>query len=303
LPPLTSTVPPMPTPQLLSDFHRAYQTAGLTEPLINQFRRIILLHYYRQGRDLPWRRTQDPYEILVSEVMLQQTQVERVVGKYPLFLQHFPDLEALAQASLGEILQVWQGLGYNRRAQALQRLAQRVVQEHHGRLPTTRAGLEGLPGIGRATAGALLAFAFGQPVVFLETNIRRVFIHFFYPESQRVTDRMLYPLVLMTMETREVRTWYYALMDYGAMLKKMVPNPNRRSAHYSRQSPFPGSDRELRSRILRLFLEQPEWARETLLAHLADDRTPRLLNNLVHEGFLHLDDNHYRLASGLERRS
>jgi len=288
---------------LPTDFHRAYQAAGLTERLINQFRQIILHHYYRQGRDLPWRQTQEPYAILVSEVMLQQTQVERVLGKYALFLKQFPTLEALAQAPLGSILTVWQGLGYNRRAQALQRLAQRVVQEHHGRLPTTRAGLESLPGIGRATAGAILAFAFGQPEVFLETNIRRVFIHFFYPEVQKVSDQMLYPLVLMTLESRQVRTWYYALMDYGAMLKKAVPNPNRRSAHYSRQSPFPGSDRELRSRILRLFLAQPQWPRETLLTHLADARTPRLLQTLIQEGFLHLENDHYRLASGLEERA
>lgn len=288
------------SPDPLPDFHRKYQTSGLTAPLIRQFRTIIYEYYDAQGRDLPWRQSHDPYEILVSEIMLQQTQVERVLKYYGPFLQRFPNFQALAQASLGEILTAWQGLGYNRRAQALHQIAQRVVREHHGRLPTTRSALETLPGIGTATAGAVQAFAFAQPVVFLETNIRRVYLHFFFPQAQGVTDKMLLPLILMTMDAPQVRPWYYALMDYGVMLKKTVPNPNHRSAHCSRQSPFPGSDRELRSRILRLFLSKPEWSEEAVVAGLPDERTRRLLQDLVRENFLLQEENSYRLATGKE---
>jgi len=284
----------------LSDFHRTFQSSGLSATLILQFRNIIYQHYADQGRDLPWRQTHDPYEILISEIMLQQTQVERVLGQYGPFLQKFPNFQVLAQAPLAEILAAWQGLGYNRRAQALQRLAQQVVRQYQGRLPAERASLEDLPGIGAATAGALLAFAFEQPVVFLETNIRRVYLHFFYPEAEAVSDKMLLPLILMTLDVQQVRPWYYALMDYGAMLKKTGLNPNRRSAHYQRQSPFPGSDRELRSRILRLFLTHAEMPEEAIVARLADGRVPRLLQDLLREKFLLQENGFYRLATGLE---
>jgi A/G-specific adenine glycosylase len=288
--------------ETLPDFSSTYQERGLTAGLIRQFQEIIYDYYATQGRDLPWRRTHDPYAILVSEIMLQQTQVERVVAWYEPFLQRFPGFQDLARASLGEILQLWQGLGYNRRAQALQRLAQRVVQDYGGQLPAQRSTLESLPGIGAATAGALLAFAFAQPVVFVETNIRRVYLHFFYPGMEGVTDKMLAPLIFMTLDAQRVRPWYYALMDYGAMLKKVVENPNRRSAHYLRQTPFPGSDRELRSRILRCFLKQPDWAEAALLTELGTEpaRSRRLLQQLVREKFLLQEHDQYRLATGQE---
>ncbi len=284
----------------LPDFQRTFREGGLSGALITQFQNIIYQHYEEQGRELPWRQSHDPYEILISEIMLQQTQVERVLGQYGPFLQKFPDFQALAQASLAEILLAWLGLGYNRRAQALQRIAQQVVRQHNGRLPAERASLEGLPGIGAATAGALLVFAFEQPVVFLETNIRRVYLHFFYPKVEAVTDKMLYPLILMTMDVQQVRPWYYALMDYGAMLKRTVPNPNRRSAHYQRQSAFPGSDRELRSRILRLFLTHSELSANAIGANLPDGRIPRLLQDLIREKFLVQENGFYRLATGQE---
>ncbi len=291
-----------PASQAWSDFRRSFQASGLTAALIGRFRDIILTYYDSQGRDLPWRRTSDPYAILVSEIMLQQTQVARVLDKYGPFLDRFPSFAALAEAELRDILLAWQGLGYNRRAKALQGIARQVVAAHGGSLPARRTELERLPGIGSATAGAVLAFAFEQPVVFLETNIRRVYLHFFYPETTAVTDQMLWPLVLMTMDAQRVRQWYYALMDYGAMLKKLVANPNRRSAHYTRQSPFPGSDRELRSRILRRFLDAPQWQEDTLMADVAADRDRlrSILADLVREQFLQHDQGTYRLA-GSER--
>jgi A/G-specific adenine glycosylase len=286
----------------LARFSRAFHETGLTGDLIKEFQRIIYRYYEGEGRDLPWRRTNDPYAILVSEIMLQQTQVERVILKYEPFLERFPTLADLAQASLGDILLAWQGLGYNRRAKALQGIAQRVMAEHGGLLPADREVLESLPGIGSGTSGALVAFAFERPVVFLETNIRRVYLHFFYPAEERVPDSLLLPLILLTMDAHRVRRWYYALMDYGAGLKKLIPNPNRRSAHYTRQSPFKGSDRELRSRILRLCLSTPGVREESLLAGIADDsaRIRKILKQLLKENFLQYKSGHYWPATGLE---
>lgn len=284
------------------DIGRKFQQTGLTPELITSFQELIYHYFQENGRSLPWRETNDPYEILVSEVMLQQTPVERVVTQYGSFLKQFPSVSHLAQASLRDILLAWQGLGYNRRAKSLQALAQRVVQDFDGRLPAHRKTLESLPGIGAATAGAVLAFAYEEPVVFLETNIRRVFLHFFYPEAERVSDKELMPLAFLTLDYSRVRQWYYALMDYGAMLKKIVPNPNRRSAHYSRQSLFRGSDREIRSKIVQLLLHKPVMPEATILATIGGeaDRVQKILHQLVQENFLIRQADSYLLASGLK---
>jgi len=241
-----------------------YQHAGRggnTEPAlsaaaVDRFRRRVYQHYRRHYRALEWRATRDPYAILVSEVMLQQTQVARVARYYPRFLALFPDPATLARAPLRAVLEQWSGLGYNRRATALQRAAQAVVRDHGGSIPADRAALQRLPGIGPATAGALLAFAFEQPVVFIETNIRRVYLDQFFPATTPVTDRALLPLVARTLDREHPRRWYYALMDYGAALGRRGPNPNRRSAHYTRQSAFAGSTRQLRGLVLRLLTER-----------------------------------------------
>ncbi|WP_449244938.1 A/G-specific adenine glycosylase [Desulfobacca acetoxidans] len=276
-----------------------FRKTGLTDELIAGFQGVVYQYYQEHGRVLPWRQTSDPYHILVSEIMLQQTQVERVLTKYELFLARFPNFEDLSRTSLREILKVWQGLGYNRRAKALQAIARQVVAEFDGRLPADRHLLQTLPGIGPATAGAVLVFAFEQPVIFLETNIRRAFLHFFYPAEEKTPDKMLLPLIILTLDSQRVRHWYYALMDYGAMLKKTVPNPNRRSAHYARQSPFSGSDREIRSQILQIFLARPELTESALLAQLQADqrRSLRIIQQLVKEGFLLRQEGRYRLTS------
>jgi A/G-specific adenine glycosylase len=285
-----------------ADFSRTFQASGLTGDLIIEFRNTIYQHYELQGRRLPWRRTNDPYKILVSEIMLQQTQVERVLTKYESFLQRFPGFPELARAPLRDILEEWQGLGYNRRAKYLQEIAQRLVAEFQGQLPANRKILENLPGIGTATAGALMAFAFEQPVIFLETNIRRVYLHFFYPETEAVSDNPLLLLIMLTLDIHQVRPWYYALMDYGAWLKKAVPNPNRRSAHYVRQSPFHGSDREIRSWLIRLFVNTPELPESNILHNIPGEpvRIKKILKQLIRENFLHYQSGHYRLATGLE---
>jgi len=226
----------------------------LSDSAIRTFRKKIYDYYRTEGRDLPWRKTKDPYRILVSEVMLQQTQVERVLGKYGEFLAAFPDFQSLAEAPLPRLLRLWQGMGYNRRALMLRLLAQKIVGEHRGRLPSDPEILIGLPGIGPYTRGAVMAFAFNQPVVFLDTNIRRVYIDAFFPAREKIRDGEILPLVLQTLDVRNPRKWYNALMDYGAMLKQRRGNPNKRSAHYSRQSPFENSDRQVRGRILKVLI-------------------------------------------------
>jgi len=255
---------------------------------VAEFRNLVYDHFRRSGREMPWRQTNDPYRILVSEIMLQQTQVQRVETKYKEFIAAFPDFPSLAQAPLRDVLRVWQGMGYNRRAIALQKIAQRVVTEYDGRLPDSVETLRTFPGIGAATAGATVAFAFDKPTVFLETNIRRVFLHIFFRARERVKDRELLPLVEKTLDREKPRQWYYALMDYGAALKKQSENPNRRSAHYARQSPFEGSDRQIRSLILKTLLAKPRLSMSQLLEGLGKGakRTERIIDRLGEEGFL-----------------
>jgi A/G-specific adenine glycosylase len=256
-----------------------------------RFKKAILCYYEREGRDLAWRHTTDPYHILVSEIMLQQTQVGRVTVKYPEFIEAFPSFAALAAAPFPDVLAKWQGMGYNRRALAIHQCAREVMTAFDGELPHDVEQLATLPGIGHATACSIAAFAFNMPVAFIETNIRRVFIHFFFEDSLSVTDREILPLVEQSLDTTNPRVWYWALMDFGSALKKTVPNPNKRSAHYAKQSKFVGSDREIRGMILKAFVQRPRQNFNTLVTKIPDEpgRIKRIIDNLVKEGFLSMD--------------
>lgn len=252
------------TTRLREVFHRE----GLSPAVVARFRRLVRAVYSRSGREFPWRETRDPYRITVSEFMLQQTQVERVLPKYTAFIQAFPDIQALAEAPLHEVLRHWQGLGYNRRAGALHRTAMVLCRRHGGVIPADEELLLSLPGIGPSTAGAVCAFAYGIPAVFIETNIRRVFIHAFFKEREDVRDREILPLVARTLDRRDPGNWYYGLMDFGSLLAAGRQNPNLRSFHYQRQSPFEGSDRQMRGALLRSLIKGGEknvreLARET----------------------------------------
>jgi A/G-specific adenine glycosylase len=207
--------------------------------------------------DLPWRNTCDAYGVLVSEVMLQQTQVKRVLSFWPRFMESFPTLEALAVAPTSEVLSAWQGLGYNRRALALKRTAEECVAAGLDDLPDTYEGLLALPGIGPATAAGVQAFARNRWGVYLETNVRTVFLHLLFPGEVQVSDKRLEPLVAMTCPENDARGWYYALLDFGAHLKRQVANPSRRSASYTRQSAFSGSRRQKRAELVRIVLDAP----------------------------------------------
>lgn len=261
---------------------------GPTPEAMALFSDLILSHYRAHGRDLPWRHTVDPYRILISEVMLQQTQVERVAMKYGEFTDRFPDFASLAAAPISEVLLAWQGMGYNRRALALQRTAQQVIADYGGRLPADAGVLATFPGIGKATAAAICAYAFNMPVAYIETNIRRVFIHFFFPDREDIRDNEIFPLVERALDRKDPREWYGALMDYGSVLKKRTANPNRRSASYSRQSKFEDSDRQVRGRLLALVLNEGTVTGEEAAALVAEDpmRVKRILTDLVGEGFV-----------------
>ncbi len=227
----------------------------IDDKAVREFRCSVLDFYAGSARDFPWRHTENPYEILVSEIMLQQTQTERVLPKYEAWLKRFPDAQSLASASLSEVLALWSGLGYNRRARFLQQ-ACRLISERiakGGTFPDTADELDALPGIGPYTARAVCTFAFNKPEVFIETNIRSVYIFFFFPHenTKGVADKDLLPLIEKTLYRENPRLWYYALMDYGAALKKKVENPSRKSRHYTKQSRFEGSLRQARGAIVR----------------------------------------------------
>ena len=235
---------------------KIYQKNFLSPADIRSFQTVIYQYYEQNGRNLPWRKTKNPYKIFISEIMLQQTQVTRVIDKYNRFISIFPNFQSLADASLKDILLAWQGLGYNRRALMLKQTARTIITEYNGEFPSRLDDLVKLSGLGKTTASSILAFAFNQPVVFIETNIRRVYIHHFFDGKENINDRDIIPLVEATLDVSNPALWYHALMDYGAMLKKKVPNPNRRSLHYQKQPPFDNSDRQIRGAILRILLEK-----------------------------------------------
>jgi len=239
------------------------------------FRETVYQYYRKSARKLPWRETHDPYQILISEIMLQQTQVQRVMRKYGRFITVFPGFSSLAEAPLHKILRVWQGLGYNRRALQLKQIAEIVVSTYQGNLPRSLEALARLPGIGRASSSAILTFAFNEPTAFIETNIRAAFIHFFFDRRTDIKDKEIYPLVVTTLDRSNPRTWYYR-------------NPSRKSAHYQRQSPFQGSNRQIRGMILRVLLEEPEISLLELFQRLKVNREQleRAISELQKEGFI-----------------
>lgn len=352
---------------------------------MDPFRTLVRTEGARLYRDLPWRRTHDPYEIWLSEVMLQQTQVARVETRWAEWLDRFPSVFALAEAGTAEVLAAWQGMGYNRRALALKAAAEEVVRTYDGVFPTGVKELTALPGIGPATAQGIRSFAFDLPGVYLETNVRTVLLHHLFPDVPSVPDKELVPLVRATCPdggacvlenalgggdahgltggsadgaardgasgsarsnarggkggvgrvpardgvSSEVRgevnpfatpqdaqdtprVWYYAMLDYGAYLKKTVPNPSRRAKAYTRQSRFEGSRRQKRAEIVRQLLDAQARGEGRDLASLVTslnaleqaagrsaverDLVSSILEDLAREGFCREQGGVWRIA-------
>ncbi len=289
------------TPEYLSAvFH---QSGTLSPELITGFRSAVYAHYRNNPRPMPWRETDDPYHILVSEIMLQQTQVERVKIKYVEFLSVFPTVGALAAAPLSDVLLIWQGLGYNRRALYLKRCAEEIDNFYAGQFPRSISELQSLPGIGPYTARAVAAFAFGVAEPLIETNIRTVFIHCFFHGREKVGDSEIMPLITATIDRDNPRGWYYALMDYGVMLKQLYPNPGRRSRHHTQQSRFEGSNRQLRSRMLREVLKRSQISAKELAVTLAAERktVQDNLESMQREGLLIKQGRGYSVFEEIKR--
>lgn len=268
--------------------------------VISSFQKTVLAYYDQSGRhDLPWRLPEadgsfDPYKIVVSELMLQQTQVGRVIPKFAAFIAAYPTVRSLARAPLGDVLTLWSGLGYNRRAKFLWQTAGEVVGRFGGVFPQTAAQLVTLPGIGANTAGAIVAYAYNQSVVFIETNVRTVFIHHFFADKSGVADAELTPFIAASIPDGMARTWYWALMDYGTYVKQTVGNVSRASRSYTKQSAFHGSRRQIRGMVLRLLTSGPH-PYAALEKAIADERLTGVLEDLSREGLLEKNDDVYQL--------
>jgi len=253
---------------------------------ILEFQEIIWQKGRELFRDMPWRTDTRPYYVMVSEIMLQQTQVDRVVPKFDAFIERFPTVQDLSKASLGEVLQMWSGLGYNRRAKFLHEAAIKIMNEYSGVFPETEKELVSLPGVGVNTAGAILAYSFNQPSIFIETNIRTVYFYHFFLEREEVSDVELRAVVEATVDSEHPRQWYWAMMDYGSYLKRQGIGQNKKSRHYKKQSPLKGSVREVRGQILKLLTTDDFEVQEMRMQLAADERFDSALASLEKEGLV-----------------
>lgn len=253
---------------------------------VQEFKELVWQKGKELYRDMPWRQDTRPYYVLVSELMLQQTQVDRVIPKFEAFIRRFPDEKTLASASLADVLKLWSGLGYNRRAKFLHEAAKKIVADFNGVFPSSKDALLGLPGVGKGTAGAIAAYAFNQPVTFIETNVRTVYFQHFFADGDMVTDAQLIPLVEATLDREHPREFYWALMDYGSQLKRGGAGRIRQSRHYKKQSPLKGSVREVRGQIIKT-LAADDISLEALRSRLqADERFEPALAGLVADGLV-----------------
>jgi A/G-specific adenine glycosylase len=260
----------------------------LDDAAVRRLRRRILTWYRHHGRDLPWRHTADRYAILVSEVMLQQTQVPRVIPKYTAFLHRYPDLESLASAPLAGVLALWSGLGYNNRAVRLRACAQAVAAAtplgERAELPRDVRALETLPGLGPYTARAVLVFAHDTDLAAVDANVRRVLIRELglppdigLASLQEVAERVL--------PRGQARDWHNALMDYGAAV---LTARSTGIAPLTRQGPFLGSRRWYRSQLLKLLLEKGSQRAAGLPRSLglSHQEVTAIVAALAHDGLL-----------------
>lgn len=259
------------------------------------FIKTVWDYYNKNKRKMPWRDDTSPYSIFISEVMLQQTQVARVLVKYPLFISVFPNFKSLSHADTSLLLSTWQGMGYNRRALYLKSAAQTIMEKYKGILPEDPLLLDELPGIGYATACSIAAFAYNKPVSFIETNIRRVYIHHYFSDKENITDSDVLSHVERTVQKNNAREWYWALMDYGAYLATQVDNPNKKSRYYKKQTKFEGSIREVRGGVIKLLLKKPLTKKELENVYKDDERLFTAIEQLEKEGFIVMKGKKYSI--------
>jgi A/G-specific adenine glycosylase len=265
---------------------------------ISRFQAFVYAKAKESHRDLPWRKTKDPYAILISEVMLQQTQARRVVPKFEAWMEVFPNLFSLARADLSHILALWSGLGYNRRALALHKAAVELVVQFNGQVPAVEAQLRSLPGIGMYTSRAILAFAYDIPTVFLETNVRTVLIKHMFSEAQSVSDSDLFPVAERVLDRTAPARWYNALMDYGAELKRLNENHGNKAKAYGRQSPFSTSFRRIRGEMLKKVISEGSCDIDSFHAAIpfSLEDVENCARILAKEGFLVYEGRTFRLV-------
>jgi len=259
---------------------------------IKRFQKKIFLFYKKNKRDLPWRKTTDPYKILLSEIMLQQTQVKRVVVYYEKWIARWFTIHAFASAALPEVLQMWMGLGYNTRAINLHNTAKKIVDIFDGDVLRAMQQYKELPGIGKYTSQAVQIFSTNADLITVDTNIRRIFIsEFDLPEN--ISERDLWILAEQCLPVGKSRDWHNALMDYGAL---------RLTAHKTgirpttRQTQFEGSNRQIRAQILRHVLEKPMTGKElTQTLKIDQERLEPILEKMINQHILLKKNNTYLL--------
>ncbi len=267
---------------------------------VQRFRKIVHDYYREHGRsELPWRKTHDPYKILVSEIMLQQTQVERVIPYYKSFIKKYPTVQVLAKAPLGDVLTLWQGLGYNRRAKFLHGASTYIVENFKGKIPIDSGELESIWGIGPYTARAVMTFAHNHDAVFIETNIRTAVIHHFFTNDETVSDEQIAAVLKKVLPRGEARAWYSALMDYGTYLKRSGIRTNTKIKGYKKQSTFKGSRRELRGALLRALSNKTQTQKRllSLLPERSVDEVQSVLDTLIAEGMVTKKGGRYSLPT------
>ncbi|NVM36234.1 MAG: A/G-specific adenine glycosylase [Candidatus Lokiarchaeota archaeon] len=283
----------------ITDFHNTYKENGLTLRVIELFKKLIYDYFRNHKRKFPFREKITPYNVLISEIMLQQTQTGRVSEKFSKFIAKFPDFLSLSSATLEEVLIEWKGLGYNRRAIALKKIAKTVINDFNGELPDSLEILKSFPQIGHNTASSILTFAFNKPMTFIETNIRRVYIYFFFPNKSLVNDKDIMTILKKTIDNNNPREWYYALMDYGVMLKKVHPELNKKSAHYRKQTPFNGSTRQVRGELLKLLIKEGKMEITKIQEYSKINdmkRIKKILDQLKKEGFIEIEEDTVKIA-------
>jgi len=262
------------------------------------FQKKIRDFYLDNYRSMPWRNgikgEFDPYHITVSEMMLQQTQVHRVIPKYNEFIAKFPDIESLAKASLQEVLQLWTSLGYNRRAKYLHEFASSVGSIEN--FPKTIDKLIGYKGIGPNTAAAILVYSYNEPHLFIETNVRTVYINCFFADQEVVTDAEILTKLKQTIDSDNPREFYWGLMDYGTYLKKQGKGALSKSKSYKKQSKFAGSPRQLRGKVIKILSEKDSTPVDVLDRSIQDSRLSDVLIQLETEGMIRVDGDQVMIA-------